>query len=298
MAALGTATGHQRVARGAPTLARAQRRTTRIKRKAATRRRSTLRWTTMPPRRTCSRLPTIGRAHTTTQVAGGSGRRPSTSVRSPGRSRRSLSGCRCLARRRRWYRKWVVPLTCSPPLACALPPLLRHHRLLGDSRAGSSFLAVGLVCTMICGGSCGVRTRQLASRRKRWRKGLPTFWRRACLFGQPLDEVSFRLGITPSPVELQGACGWVDDSSAVSAMPRGSRPSITRVARRSPLYYKRRRVRARDARRRSRSLFVAWTANIARSTAFRAATRPPPCCAASPPSSVSARRWRRASSGC
>ena len=56
-------------------------------------------------------------------------------------------------------------MTCSSPLACALPPLRRHHRVLVESvvpiMAASRVLAVGLVWTMICCGSCVVRTRRL-----------------------------------------------------------------------------------------------------------------------------------------
>ena len=97
-------------------------------------------------------------------------------------------------------------MTCSSPLACALPPLRRHHRMLVDSRATSSMLAVGLVWTMICGGSCVVRTRRLACRKKRWRNW-PSIYRDIrrgpCkLFGQQLDEVSLRLGIAPLPIKL------------------------------------------------------------------------------------------------
>ena len=93
-------------------------------------------------------------------------------------------------------------MTCSSPLACALPPLRR----LVDSRATSSMLAVGLVWTMICGGSCVVRTRRLACPKKRWRNWpsiyRDMFRRGPCkLFGQQLDEVSLRLGIAPSPIE-------------------------------------------------------------------------------------------------
>ena len=64
-------------------------------------------------------------------------------------------------------------MTCSSPLACALPPLRRHHRVLVESvvpiMAASRVLAVGLVWTMICCGSCVVRTRRLACRTMRWR---------------------------------------------------------------------------------------------------------------------------------
>ena len=102
-------------------------------------------------------------------------------------------------------------MTCSSPLACALPPLRRHHRVLVESVvpivAASRVLAIGLVWTMICGGSCVVRTRRLACRKKRWRiwpsisRGM--FRRGPCkLFGQQLDEVSLRLGIAPSPIKL------------------------------------------------------------------------------------------------
>ena len=99
----------------------------------------------------------------------------------------------------------VVHMTCSRPLACALPPLSRHHRMLVDSRATSSMLAVGLVWTMICGGSCVVRTRRLACRKMRWRNwpSISLFRRGPCkLFGQQLDEVSLRLGIAPLPIKL------------------------------------------------------------------------------------------------
>ena len=97
-------------------------------------------------------------------------------------------------------------MTCSRPLAGALPPLRRHHHVLVESRATSSMLAVGLVWTMICGVSCVVRTRRLACRKMRWRNWLTIcggmFRRGPCkLFGQPLDEVSLRLGIAPSPIE-------------------------------------------------------------------------------------------------
>ena len=102
-------------------------------------------------------------------------------------------------------------MTCSSPLACALPPLRRHHRVLVESvvpiMAASRVLAVGLVWTMICCGSCVVRTRRLACRKMRWRN-LPSisrdmFRRGPCkLFGQPLDEVSLRLGIAPLPIKL------------------------------------------------------------------------------------------------
>ena len=96
-------------------------------------------------------------------------------------------------------------MTCSSPLACALPPLRRHHRVLFESRAASRVLAVGLVWTMICGGSCVMRTRRLVRRKMRWRNWLFTylFQRGPCkLFGQPLDEVSLRLGIAPLPIKL------------------------------------------------------------------------------------------------
>ena len=96
-------------------------------------------------------------------------------------------------------------MTCSSPLACALPPLRRHHRVLFESRAASRVLAVGLVWTMICGGSCVVRTRRLACRKMRWRNwpSISLFRRGPCkLFGQPLDEVSLRLGIAPLPIKL------------------------------------------------------------------------------------------------
>ena len=102
-------------------------------------------------------------------------------------------------------------MTCSSPLACALPPLRRHHRVLVESvvpiRAASRVLAVGLVWTMICGGSCVMRTRRLVRRKMRWRNWLSIyrgmFRRSPCkLFGQQLDEVSLRLGIAPSPIEL------------------------------------------------------------------------------------------------
>ena len=102
-------------------------------------------------------------------------------------------------------------MTCSSPLACALPPLRRHHRVLVESvvpiMAASRVLAVGLVWTMICGGSCVVRTRRLACRKMRWRNwpsiSRDMFRRGPCkLFGQQLDEVSLRLGIAPSPIEL------------------------------------------------------------------------------------------------
>ena len=106
-------------------------------------------------------------------------------------------------------------MTCSSPLACALPPLRRHHRVLVESvvpiRAASRVLAVGLVWTMICGGSCVVRTRRLAGRKKRWRNWpsiyRDMFWRGPCkLFGQQLDEVLFRLGIAPSSTKLHVLC--------------------------------------------------------------------------------------------
>ena len=100
-------------------------------------------------------------------------------------------------------------MTCSSPLACALPPLRRHHRVLVESvvpiMAASRALAIGLVWTMICCGSCVVRTRRLACRKMRWRNWLFTylFQRGPCtLFGQPLDEVSLRLGIAPLPIKL------------------------------------------------------------------------------------------------
>ena len=102
-------------------------------------------------------------------------------------------------------------MTCSSPLACALPPLRRHHRVLVESvvpiMAASRVLAVGLVWTMICGGSCVVRTRRLACRKKRWRiwpsMHCGMFRRGPCkLFGQQLDEVSLRLGIAPLPIKL------------------------------------------------------------------------------------------------
>ena len=102
-------------------------------------------------------------------------------------------------------------MTCSSPLACALPPLRRHHRVLVESvvpiMAASRVLAVGLVWTMICCGSCVVRTRRLACRTMRWRNrpsiSRDMFRRGPCkLFGQQLDEVSLRLGIAPSPIKL------------------------------------------------------------------------------------------------
>ena len=96
-------------------------------------------------------------------------------------------------------------MTCSSPLACALPPLRRHHRVLFESRAASRVLAVGLVWTMICGGSCVMRTRRLVRRKMRWRNwpSISLFRRGPCkLFGQPLDEVSLRLGIAPLPIKL------------------------------------------------------------------------------------------------
>ena len=98
-------------------------------------------------------------------------------------------------------------MTCSSPLACALPPLRRHHRVLFESRAASRVLAVGLVWTMICGGSCVMRTRRLVCRKMRWRNWLSIyrgmFRRSSCkLFGQQLDEVSLRLGIAPLPIKL------------------------------------------------------------------------------------------------
>ena len=96
-------------------------------------------------------------------------------------------------------------MTCSSPLACALPPLRRHHRVLFESRAASRVLAVGLVWTMICCGSCVVRTRRLACRKMRWRNwpSISLFRRGPCkLFGQQLDEVSLRLGIAPLPIKL------------------------------------------------------------------------------------------------
>ena len=98
-------------------------------------------------------------------------------------------------------------MTCSSPLACALPPLRRHHRVLVESvvpiMAASRVLAVGLVWTMICGGSCVVRTRRLACRKMRWRNWLSIYRRSPCkLFGQQLDEVSLRLGIAPLPIKL------------------------------------------------------------------------------------------------
>ena len=102
-------------------------------------------------------------------------------------------------------------MTCSSPLACALPPLRRHHRVLVESvvpiMAASRMLAVGLVWTMICCGSCVVRTRRLACRTMRWRNrpsiSRDMFRRGPCkLFGQPLDEVSLRLGIAPLPIKL------------------------------------------------------------------------------------------------
>ena len=102
-------------------------------------------------------------------------------------------------------------MTCSSPLACALPPLRRHHRVLVESvvpiMAASRVLAVGLVWTMICCGSCVVRTRRLACRTMRWRNwpsiSRDMFRRGPCkLFGQQLDEVSLRLGIAPLPIKL------------------------------------------------------------------------------------------------
>ena len=100
-------------------------------------------------------------------------------------------------------------MTCSSPLACALPPLRRHHRVLVESvvpiMAASRALAIGLVWTMICGGSCVVRTRRLACRKMRCRNwpSISLFRRGPCkLFGQPLDEVSLRLGIAPLPIKL------------------------------------------------------------------------------------------------
>lgn len=102
-------------------------------------------------------------------------------------------------------------MTCSSPLACALPPLRRHHRVLVESvvpiMAASRALAIGLVWTMICCGSCVVRTRRLACRKKRWRIwpsiSRDMFRRGPCkLFGQQLDEVSLRLGIAPLPIKL------------------------------------------------------------------------------------------------
>ena len=102
-------------------------------------------------------------------------------------------------------------MTCSSPLACALPPLRRHHRVLVESvvpiMAASRVLAVGLVWTMICCGSCVVRARRLACRKMRWRNwpsiSRDMFRRGPCkLFGQPLDEVSLRLGIAPLPIKL------------------------------------------------------------------------------------------------
>ena len=102
-------------------------------------------------------------------------------------------------------------MTCSSPLACALPPLRRHHRVLVESvvpiMAASRALAIGLVWTMICCGSCVVRTRRLACRTMRWRNrpsiSRDMFRRGPCkLFGQQLDEVSLRLGIAPLPIKL------------------------------------------------------------------------------------------------
>ena len=102
-------------------------------------------------------------------------------------------------------------MTCSSPLACALPPLRRHHRVLVESvvpiMAASRVLAVGLVWTMVCCGSCVLRTRRLACRTMRWRNwpsiSRDMFRRGPCkLFGQPLDEVSLRLGIAPLPIKL------------------------------------------------------------------------------------------------
>ena len=106
-------------------------------------------------------------------------------------------------------------MTCSSPLACALPPLRRHHRVLVESvvpiMAASRMLAVGLVWTMICCGSCVVRTRRLACRKMRWRDwpsiSRDMFRRGPCkLFGQQLDEVLFRLGIAPSSTKLHVLC--------------------------------------------------------------------------------------------
>ena len=102
-------------------------------------------------------------------------------------------------------------MTCSSPLACALPPLRRHHRVLVESvvpiMAASRVLAVGLVWTMVCCGSCVLRTRRLACRTMRWRNwpsiSRDMFRRGPCkLFGQQLDEVSLRLGIAPLPIKL------------------------------------------------------------------------------------------------
>ena len=106
-------------------------------------------------------------------------------------------------------------MTCSSPLACALPPLRRHHRVLVESvvpiMAASRALAIGLVWTMICGGSCVMRTRRLVRRKMRWRNWLSiyrgTFRRGPCkLFGQQLDEVLFRLGIAPSSIKVHVLC--------------------------------------------------------------------------------------------
>ena len=104
-------------------------------------------------------------------------------------------------------------MTCSSPLACALPPLRRHHRVLVESvvpiMAASRALAIGLVWTMICGGSCVMRTRRRVRRKMRWRNWLSIylFRRSPCkLFGQQLDEVLFRLGIAPSSIKLHVLC--------------------------------------------------------------------------------------------